>query len=239
MKPALARSVREMTPRASPSVFTTTRALIWWVFIVCATSGSVVSGAQTITPSCIHSRTIGSVMVYPFFRSSDGSAGATPGGRSGRGALAPLRADSRTSGSPMGRHLVSPRRHRDLEDLAEAPPGRAEVFLDHRLPTLAEELPHRALHRPVDLLVRVGQAGQERRRAEEDAEQHDPLHPHLELRPTRGFARNLLRVQGKDPEAALADDRLGLVGDPFPDGRRVRVGRLDEHGAARGDARQD
>src|SRR3990172_2273476 len=169
MKPALARSVREMTPRASPSVFTTTRALIWWVFIVCATSGSVVSGAQTITPSCIHSR---------------------------------------TSGSVMGCHLVSPRRHRTLEALAEPPPGRAEVFLDHRLPTLAEELPHRALHRPVDLVVRVGQTGQERRGAEEDAEQHDPLHPHLELRPTRGFARNLLRVQGEDPEAALTDDRL-------------------------------
>src|SRR3972149_3079231 len=116
MKPALARSVREMTPRASPSVFTTTSAPICWGFMLCAPSGSVVAGAQTITPSCIHSR---------------------------------------TSGSPMGCHLVSPRRHRDLEDLAEAPPGRAKVFLDHRLPTLAEELPHRALHRPVDLVVRV------------------------------------------------------------------------------------
>src|SRR5574337_291939 len=62
---ALTRSVREITPIASPASSTTTRALMSRVFIVSATTWIDVSGPQVITPRCIQSLTSASAIAAP------------------------------------------------------------------------------------------------------------------------------------------------------------------------------
>jgi hypothetical protein len=56
-KVELARSVREITPTASPAASVTTSALTCSACIVRATSVAGVSGRQATTPVCIQSRT--------------------------------------------------------------------------------------------------------------------------------------------------------------------------------------